>query len=987
MSYLTHTLCLCSSFSALIDRSLQETVPLSEVSGHIPPSCENRVKLLGNEVAPPVDKPCVADGKKPSQPAAATKKSPVVKIPLKATPSPPTSVPYTPLYLEKTKRTREDIGTPSTSSTLPGALVVDPSVRDLVKSEGLRVTENAVWLFIVAIKEYTKSMISKAITSKEARRKNQIPPKQRGSLQLIPRTKGAKGKGADAKKVANPIISPQKEKAEDKLRLAQDKVISVQDLGLLASSMRVSPVDSLGGRHSRLACERCLFAPVDTSRAIRSGGFSVVHNFITSEISTAAAERQKNLKAQRLAKPAASKSSTDGAVGKKDLENSAPPKENGPATTENKTEPLQPVGRTTSRSPIPGQGLGRGSKNLGLGRGAKNLAALMARTTAATPAPGPTGAAGTVPAAASTTSAPPGAPTAAKTNAHSNSVHASPAPAASGTSTSIAAPAPAPEQNRPAGNPNQVVKRGRGLGKKNLAAMRARVAGSGDSKTDDSTETAQSAPPLPAAATNAVQLGLSSSAPAGKSNAAVAISSQPIYSAPAPLGQTISSDVSNPTQPSGNATPVPAVQASAFSTTTHVQPINAAAPTPAGQTMNTTSTTKESQLQPSLLVVAPTNTASVTTANPEAKTEAGAKKDGPSHVEKAGSSVASCSVPSPKTGDTEQSANSVPAPTTGDTEQSANSVPAPTTGDTEQSPNSVPALTTGDTEQSANSVPASAAPKTAEGSSENTNTTPRKAATDPSTYDIAGTTTDPNSSSAHVSKSNSGSEKAEQLTPTETVAGEEKNNASGVPTASSNEKSAEQLNESVAPETNGGETGSQRNPLEAAEIAKDNEAESDNKPGAVAELGTAGANDKKDQLDKSASNTAEACANTSVPATTDTEKRGTIEAANNKKIEAPGSAVADYESGSKKEDDETIADKPGAPATGQAALDDDKTKSNAVKHDEKDEQLAEDKSYSGKVKKEGKPQDQPEESKKDPPTADGGEEGKGDEKQDGAKVE
>jgi hypothetical protein len=62
----------------------------------------------------------------------------------------------------------------SSCSWIPGALVIDPLVRDMVQEGGMRVTENAIWLLVVAMKEHTKNILKNAISHKEAVEKGQI---------------------------------------------------------------------------------------------------------------------------------------------------------------------------------------------------------------------------------------------------------------------------------------------------------------------------------------------------------------------------------------------------------------------------------------------------------------------------------------------------------------------------------------------------------------------------------------------------------------------------------------------------------------------------------------------------------------------------------------------------------------------------------------------------------------------------------------------
>ena len=76
---------------------------------------------------------------------------------------------------EKTEDSSELKRIECSSSLIPGALVVDPLVQDMVQEGGMRVTENAIWLLVMAMKEHTKNILKNAISHKEAVEKGQIP--------------------------------------------------------------------------------------------------------------------------------------------------------------------------------------------------------------------------------------------------------------------------------------------------------------------------------------------------------------------------------------------------------------------------------------------------------------------------------------------------------------------------------------------------------------------------------------------------------------------------------------------------------------------------------------------------------------------------------------------------------------------------------------------------------------------------------------------
>jgi hypothetical protein len=474
---------------ALIHRSFQDVVPVNEIAGCVPSSCATKVTI----VAASTRTSDVSVAKANLVTAADRKEAPIVthtkRIP------PPRLSPYLPAFTDGTSREvhlRNKATDHAVSAALPGAIVIDPVVREIVQSQGMKISENAVWLFVVAVKEFAKSIVNKAVQSKEAIRKHRVRPYS--PLQAILSKPNAKAKQTASKKDS----SDKKSSVKGNLELEQNNVISVADLSLVAGTMPMSSIDSLGGTVSRLSFERCTFAPLNTTQILKGVAFDDVHSFLTTQLWAASLERQKALKVQGFTskssasqKPSISDVQHEAATAKKD--DFSVPK---PPTKTNTTVP----DGSTARSLIPR--LGRGGKNLGLGRGAKNLAALMARTAAvaanrsSTPAPATHQSSGSAPAVtASVTaqdrfaSAADGAPTSTSINLSTTalstaaaSVVPAPAPAlAPSLAPSASTTATAPATDQPAatpekkGNPNQVVRRGRGLGKKNLAFMRARV--------------------------------------------------------------------------------------------------------------------------------------------------------------------------------------------------------------------------------------------------------------------------------------------------------------------------------------------------------------------------------------------------------------------------------------------------------------------------------------------------------------------------------
>lgn len=467
---------------ALIDRSMQKTVPLSEVSDVLPLSMRSKIKVIypngTNHPEPKKSSRSALLPKKPQLEKCAIKKGHATE-----------SIPYASLFSKNTEAVptkiseTEDKALPS--SRLPGALVADPFIRQIVEDEGMNVSERAVWLCVLALKEYTKSIAGRTIQSKEARQKLMIPPKPHLDRVLC------KGKGALVS-IADCLSKLDKKESPAKASVTTegDKCISVEDITLVASTMKRNPMDALGGTASRLAIERCILSPPDASLAMRGAAFDEIHSFLTCSITVASSEKQNELRAKRLA----AKSATT----YKPMEGQPSHQDATAAKKEDFTvpKPVPNVERTTTRPIAPV--VRRGGKNLGLGRGAKNLAALMARAAVPATKPPATDTLETAPTANSTTEAVLAKPK--NDSPATNPASSAPAPAVVRTGGGEnSEPVPAQTGAQPSllkrGNPNQIIARGRGLGKKNLSALRQSITKPGEEGDGKNSE----APAIPVA--------------------------------------------------------------------------------------------------------------------------------------------------------------------------------------------------------------------------------------------------------------------------------------------------------------------------------------------------------------------------------------------------------------------------------------------------------------------------------------------------------
>jgi hypothetical protein len=238
----------------------------------------------------------------------------------------------------------------SASSRIPGALVVDPHVRKIVQEGGMRVSENALWLLVVATKAHSQSILKNVIMMKEGLEKGQLVTPE---IELPTAASPSKRRPSPQKKATSPSFAALKGPRAK-------KVVRASDICTLTATMQGGPIDSLGGSLSRSTFERCLHSSYASNYVSPGQDFLEVQRFISSEILAGAARRAKREREQpKLA-----------AVPHQAKPDIAPTDQ--PSQMEEK--PTAPPSVAASQSLAMSQ-----AKVHGLGRGAKNLAALKAR--------------------------------------------------------------------------------------------------------------------------------------------------------------------------------------------------------------------------------------------------------------------------------------------------------------------------------------------------------------------------------------------------------------------------------------------------------------------------------------------------------------------------------------------------------------------------------------------------------------------------------
>jgi hypothetical protein len=182
---------------------------------------------------------------------------------------------YGPVIQElDTKQTERQRHGEGSSLRIPGAVAVDPHVRRLAELSGLTTSENAVWLMVVAVKEYAKSLIDFTISSTNAVEAGQLPPRLNTRVPALPRKRTASDGAGESRHTK---------------RL---KCISSIDLHSVASNLPLSG-QALGGCLSRETFERGLYMTYDRSSVIGENAFTDLKSFIIASVTPSHSKRLK----------------------------------------------------------------------------------------------------------------------------------------------------------------------------------------------------------------------------------------------------------------------------------------------------------------------------------------------------------------------------------------------------------------------------------------------------------------------------------------------------------------------------------------------------------------------------------------------------------------------------------------------------------------------------------------------------------------------
>lgn len=255
---------------SILRRATKSTAMYDEISCHVPSKWRNRINVICKKTAdPPTEQLNVSDllanrsyeSMEPVYREAWQQDQP------------------DPKPIGNESRRQKSVTAPKqelASCSIPGALTVDPLVRKIADECDMQVSELAVWMMVVAVREHATNVLRAALSQKEGMEQQE----------LVPRTFRFPNVLANATKPPPKKDSNQesgKPSTADKATRAQRK-LTVLDIYAGSSTMPCGHVGSLGGSLSRDVLERSLHAAFDHLPVVPKDDFVQVQHFITEQI-------------------------------------------------------------------------------------------------------------------------------------------------------------------------------------------------------------------------------------------------------------------------------------------------------------------------------------------------------------------------------------------------------------------------------------------------------------------------------------------------------------------------------------------------------------------------------------------------------------------------------------------------------------------------------------------------------------------------------
>jgi len=284
---------------SIMRRALKDRVPYSEVSDHIPTNFQDRVKI-----------PQIISTKKKQKKKTKTFYDELEDelLQLSSVPHLDATKPYkerwefsTDTIDEIQKIPEEGPTVPIASSCIPGALVVDPMLRETVEAGGMKVTDNAMWLLTVALKEHIKNILSHSIEFKKCLKKGEVYPQAIHYPNVLASNSNKNRKISKGRSSSNSLDNGRK------------KRINSIDLFAALNMLPSGQPSSIGGSISRMSLEQTFLSGFNSMPSFDTGNaFKDVQSFMSSTLTDMAKHHKPDEKRPKPSHTKAAKSSTSG---------------------------------------------------------------------------------------------------------------------------------------------------------------------------------------------------------------------------------------------------------------------------------------------------------------------------------------------------------------------------------------------------------------------------------------------------------------------------------------------------------------------------------------------------------------------------------------------------------------------------------------------------------------------------------------------------
>ncbi|KAL3940680.1 MAG: hypothetical protein SGBAC_004824 [Bacillariaceae sp.] len=183
----------------------------------------------------------------------------------------------------------------ASSASIPGALVIDPLVRDIAEQSSMRASENAIWLLIVAAREHASNLLKNTLKHKQDMECGEVSEPFLQYPKVIAGTKNALKKDTPADKTEQQPPAP-----VDYIpgKSQTRKVVTSFDVYASSLVAPTGPPASLGGSVSTTALELCLQNAYTSSSSLPGTDFYDVQKHIVEGITALAQDRKAMLLAR-----------------------------------------------------------------------------------------------------------------------------------------------------------------------------------------------------------------------------------------------------------------------------------------------------------------------------------------------------------------------------------------------------------------------------------------------------------------------------------------------------------------------------------------------------------------------------------------------------------------------------------------------------------------------------------------------------------------